>query len=146
MNRFEIKGITFEVGDLSSEQGCKGFALVGQVAGPALAELIANNGGNIAQALAPSLAKADLAYPIAKLFAEVTKVYRTLDGRFVAEGETDAEGRTAKPVQLRMFFEECFKGRLSLLMAFALKCAALTYSDDFLGESSALSEVLAELL
>ena len=128
-HEFEVEGIRFELSHLSVDDACHGLEVLSKTLGPAIQKLadVAEDEARGRELVLALSAQASHAATLVKLFAPVCKVSRSNDGTYI-DGE--------RLVALKPFINDCFAGRVDLLMAFLFEAVQFEYAA-FLGALAA---------
>jgi hypothetical protein len=135
---FDLDGRRFEVQSLPPEDSCLGLEILGKALGPAAFVAFAN--------VTPDQSPDDIEFDYPKLLGALVgqaSQLAALFKLFVPRTKYD-RGRNGNLVDIKLFTDEVFGGRIDLLIAFLVQAVRAEYTC-FLGGSNALAQLLAGL-
>ena len=135
---FDLEGRRFEVKALAPEDSCLGLEILGKALGPALLSTL--SGVTAGMSVEEIEAKIDVTGLVASLVGQASQMAALLK-LFLPRAKFDRAGN-GNLVELKLFTEEVFGGRIDLLIAFLVQAVRAEYTC-FLGGSSALGPLLA---
>jgi len=137
---FDLEGRRFEVQALAPEDSCLGLEILGKALGPALASTL--SGIEPGMSVEEIGAKLDLSAIVPALVGQASQLSALLR-LFLPRAKFDRAGN-GNLVDLKLFTDEVFGGRIDLLIAFLVHAVRAEYTC-FLGGSNALGPLLAGL-
>ncbi len=135
---FDLEGRRFEVQPLPPEDSCLGIEILGKALGPALMSSL--SGVEAGMSVEEIGAKLDFSAIVPALVGQASKL-SALFKLFLPCSKFDRQ-RNGNLVELKLFTDEVFGGRVDLLIAFLVHAVRAEYTC-FLGGSNALGPLLA---
>jgi hypothetical protein len=135
---FELEGRRFEVKALAPEDSCLGLEILGKALGPALLSTL--SGVTADMSVEEIGARIDMTQLVASLVGQASQLSALLK-LFLPRTKFDRQSN-GNLVELKLFTEEVFGGRIDVLIAFLVHAVRAEYTC-FLGGGSALGPLLA---
>lgn len=135
---FELEGRRFEVKALAPEDSCLGLEILGKALGPALLSTL--SGVTADMSVEEIGARIDMTQLVASLVGQASQLSALLR-LFLPRTKFDRQSN-GNLVDLKLFTEEVFGGRIDVLIAFLVHAVRAEYTC-FLGGGSALGPLLA---
>jgi len=138
--QFDLEGRRFEVQTLSPEDSCLGLEILGKALGPALMSSL--SGVEPGMSVEEIGARLNFSAIVPALVGQASQMSALLK-LFLPRSKFDRAGN-GNLVELKLFTDEVFGGRVDLLIAFLVHAVRAEYTC-FLGGNSALAQLLAGL-